>query len=539
MPIVPVPEYTRQVAPAGPSVAPKEIPAIRQGPEAPLAAFGPTDMSSSVKVLSDAVGNVAADALAKANQVAVQDADNKLAALVTDIQFGKNGAMNKKGKDALALYDDVKTNFEKSSSEILSGLQNDDQRAAVGKLKSNYWQNLDSNVQRHMASEFQKFGADTYEAGLKNQQTLAASNFFDPKQVAESIAQQHGIAVKMGALIGQPADGEWVKQKTKEATSDTLVEVVKSMLVNGSPKTAKGFFEKNKEHIDPGKAIALEGAIDGKMIYDTVQKVSAVADTMRLADGQIDRARVDGYIKTLKLDPEDAYKVSQHVEHLAAVDASQLVQQRTDAERRFANELIQAQASGMTYDQALKIPAKYGWDNISVTQMQAEVTKIYASPQEKFNTWITREPQDVQSAWAETVNTVKTKYGNIQGPVGGTTQKLADAALNELKQAVLGKNADQIRQITADKLKNVVVSPGMIFSSSFFPTILGGPSTAPAWKVDANTRRAFSEAFVKLEKDYGADTVGQARSWCALHHISQTPTNVKKLLDSRINEVPK
>lgn len=538
MPVVPIPRYNPSESVSGPSVNPAVLPSVRQTPDAPVAAFGASDLTPATNVAAAAISKVAEEARTKANAVAVQDAENKLSALHTDLQFGKDGAMLKKGKNALGLYESVKERWDKGSQDISTSLSNDDQRAAFSKISSNYWQNLDTNIQRHTATELQSYAAETYESGLKNQQTLAAANSFDPKQIGESVARQHGIVRKMAAQFGKGED--WITEKTKEATGNTYVEVVKAMLANDQTKTARGFFEKNKQAIissgsdGPAKAIAIDGAIDGKMIYNTVEQVSQAIQGMRTETGMIDKVQADNYVKGLNLKPEDAYKVSSHVDHLIAVDAAQITQRRSESERSFANDLITAQASGVTYDQALKIPAKYGWDNASIAQMQAEVTKIYASPEEKFNTWITRQPQAVQSAWAEAQNTVKAKYGNSMGEVAGVKQKLADAAINELKQDVLGKSSDAIRQVTADKLKNVVVSPGMIFGSWW-------PNTAPGWKVDAGTRRALSEAYTLLEKDYGSDRVGQARTWLATNSKPVTPANVKKLMDSKLlakNEKP-
>lgn len=526
MPVVPVPTYTRENV-SGPSVGPAAVPSIRQSPEVSAAAFGASDLTPSTNVAATAISRVADEARNKANAVVVQDAENKLAALHTDLQYGKDGAMNKKGKDAIGLYESVKEKWDKGSQDIAGSLFNDDQRAAFSKLSSNYWQNLDTNIQKHTSEQILAYAADTYESGLKNQQTMAAANAAtgDSRQVGDSIGKQHAIILNMAAQFGKPE--EWVTQKSKEAVSDTYVEVIKAMLANDQTKTARGFFDKNKTAITPDKALAIDGAIDGKMIYNTVEKVSAAIQGMRTETGMIDKVKADDYIKSLNLKPEDSYKVSSHVSHLIAVDAAQITQQRTEAERSFANELIAAQAKGVTYDQALKIPAKFGWDTTSIAQMQSEVTKIYASPSEKFNTWLERQPQAVQSAWAESQNTVKAKYGTTMGEVGGIKQKLADAAINELKQDVLGKNADTIRQITADKLKNVVVSPGMIFGSWW-------PNTAPGWKVDASTRRGLSEAYSLLEKDYGPDMVGQARTWLATNNKPVTPSNVKKLMDSKL-----
>lgn len=333
-------------------------------------------------------------------------------------------------------------------------------------------------------------------------------------------------------LAHQGVDEDTIYFKRRELAGEIVKSAVMGHIEQSATK-AEQIFNIFSRLMNPDDAAALKKTIDGKKLYDIVNNVSAVANDFRMSDGMIDRAKLGTYVKGLKLPAEQEYQVMSHVDHLAAVDWTELQQRRQNAEREFTNEVVVAHSQGVPYDQALKIPAKHGWDTTSVANMQAEVTKLYASPEDKFTTWLSRQPEPTQGAWAETVNLVKAKYGSSLGTVAGVRQKLADAALTELKQAALGKSADQIRQITADKMQKVTIGPGAIWGSIW-------PDKAPGWKADAELRHGLSQANSLLERDYGPDRVGRAKAFLATSRDKQgrpipiTPANLKRVLDESV-----
>lgn len=525
MPTVPVPSYQR-VSGGGASVTPSALPSVRQTPDAPAEFFGGNqNAEAAVKPAADAISSIALDARNKANAVAITEGDNEFAKLVTDLQFNQqNGLMTRKGDAVKGAYDEFKEKFDKAATDITSKYaQNEDQRIGIAKLRSNYWQNFDANIQKHTASELESHAVETYGANLKNQQFLAATNYHDPKQVQDSMTRQNETIDSMAGLLGK--DKEWVTTMKREAKSDTYVEMVKGMLVNNQVKTARGFFDKNRADIDPTKALALDGAIDGKLIYNRVQQVSDFAQGARLEDGTMDLKAVHGYVDKMGLSPEDAYKVESHIQSIYAVDTAQTKQRQANALQSATEKMIDYESRGVPLLEAMKLGGQFGWNNKSTAQIQDMVTKVYASPADKFNTWIGQQAQGVQSAWAETESIVNAKYGNTDTvEVGGRTYKARQLALEELKQDVLGKSADQIREITNKQMENVTTG-----------TTLWGfwHNKDISWKVDAGVKMDISQKYSDMEKEYGPDRVSQARATLALNGVPVTPDNVKALIKTK------
>src|SRR5688572_31779249 len=72
----------------------------------------------------------------QADQTALTEAANKLSAWKHSTLYDPNqGAMARKGKDALPLPEEVAAGFEKAAGEIEAGLSTDKQRAAWARVK--------------------------------------------------------------------------------------------------------------------------------------------------------------------------------------------------------------------------------------------------------------------------------------------------------------------------------------------------------------------------------------------------------------------
>lgn len=379
-------------------------------------------------------------------------------------------------------------------------------------------------VVAHESQQTQAAFDNSFQENMK--QTVGnAAVIYDPAMLGKYIDAAQASAGSGWKHAG--LEGVSVEQ-AKQGYAGEITKSALTSVLEANPKQAQALLDGVKDRLSPEQAATMQQQITGKMTYDTIQNVTDWAkNNARMPDGTIDRSKIDSYIDSLHLQPQIAYEVKTHADRLAMVDYSEMMKKRQDAERSFTNELIAAQSKGIPYDQALKIPAKYGWDNTSIANMQDEVTKIYASPQEKFNTWISRQPQETQGAWSEVQNIVKAKYGNTTGNVAGVKQKLADAALTELKQDVIGKNPDQIREIAKQKLANVTVGPGAIWGNIW-------PNKEEGWKIDTETRTGISEANTQLEKDYGVDRVGQARTYLVENNIPVTPNNIKAALDKAL-----
>lgn len=410
--------------------------------------------------------------------------------------------------------------------QYMENVQSPELRVQMNKVLDTHLSSAREQVIHNEATQREADFKNSLDSNMKTN-VASAATLSEPVEVLKAIRLAQAQAT--GGYMHLGMDENTILYNNKALASEMVKSAVMGNLED-NPKKAQAILTAMTPLMNASDIQPLQKTIDGKMLYERIKDVTAVADNMRLSDGLIDRGRVNEYVRSLKLPADEEYSLISHVDHLAMVDYSITMKKRQDAQRDFTNDLVTSQSQGIPYDQALKIPAKYGWDATSIANMQAEVTKIYASPEEKFTTWISRQPQATQGAWAEATNTVKQKYGNSVATIAGTQQKMADAALTELKQDCLGKSADQIRDIVKTKLDKVTIGPGAIWGNLW-------PDKETAWKADANLRQGISEANMLLEKDYGADRVGQAKTFLATSRdkdgraIPTTPANIKRVLD--------
>lgn len=544
MPIAPV---FQESDPGSASVAPGGLPAARLSGDATAETFGGGNekVQAGIDKNTETILAIADQERDRANKLASIVISRKLSDLETAIQVDhqNGGVMMLKGQDAVNASDVATDLWKKGTDKIAPMATNPALMAFYKEREEQHRQNLNSNVQHHMASEQMKYADDETNAFLESEQHAAMLNPTDPDRPAQAIGNQVDAILKWGKINGIPSDSPVITAKIEDATSKTLVGMTQSLTASGLFEDASAFLKKNESRIFPPSAReTLENSIKQGKIYATVKEVSQAADGMRLSNGQIDKTALNIYIKNLKLPPDQEYAVMSHADHLAQVDYTELVQRRAAVETDFANKLIDWQSKGVPVDQTLKLAAQSGWDDLSRSQMQAMVYKIYANPEEKFNTWIGKQNQATQTAWAQAESMVTTKYPkSTVWDIGGNKVNAQKEALAELKNAVLGKSADQIRQITEEKLKNVP-NPNAF---SLFGVNLWN-KTKPSLYMDAAKNQMISEAYGKIEKDFNTpdhpDAVSQARAYMATHRDKDgkpfiiSPANLLKFLQDNLNQ---
>ncbi len=187
----------------------------------------------------------------KADQLAVLDADKQLSALETNLQYNpQTGAMNRKGKDAFGLPDQIKSDWGKGIEEIQKNLHNDTQRMAFERSETSRWASLDSNIQRHVSGEIQKYDSEVTESYLANERDAASVNYMEPDRIALSLERQRTAIADHAQRNGLPS--EWVKLKISDSDSKTALSVLNRMLANGQDQLAKKSYDAYK-HMLTGK----------------------------------------------------------------------------------------------------------------------------------------------------------------------------------------------------------------------------------------------------------------------------------------------
>lgn len=382
-------------------------------------------------------------------------------------------------------------------------------------------------VLHHEANQREQDFRNSLDANIKTN-IAAAASISHPLAMLDSIKAAQAAAT--GGYMHLGMDPQTVEVNNR-ALAGEMVKSSVLTLIEQDPKKAQDMLNVTRGTIPANAITELQKTIDGKMIHEKQLDTWNVVSNFKLSDGMVDTEKAVSYIMKMPLQADEKEQVLHFVHGMISVSNSELHQQREATDRSFTNDLVTQQSKGLPYQDALLMAAKYGRDATDIADKQNTVTELYTGKQNAFDTWIHKQPEATQAAWAYAEETIKGKYGTNMGTVPGypNSVKLADAAINELKQGALGKTPDQIRQLVNDKLKEVAVGPGLIWRNIW-------PSKDQAWKVDAGVRQGLSTAVSQLEKDYGVDHVSQARQFLIRNQQPITPRNLKAVLDTTVNK---
>ncbi len=259
-----VPRYSQ------PQVREEALPGPRVSTDAPASAFGAGQASQK---LFGEIQGVMEKAKHDADQLSILDADRQLAQAETELLYApQTGAINKKGKDAFGVHDEVMQSLESRTKEIEEGLKNETQRAAFRQRLAVRQSDIDRQLQKHVSSEIQSYDSQTTESYLANERDAAIANYHDPQRVQDSISRQQYEIMTHADRNGLP--DEWVKQKTVEATSSTHAGIVSRMLANGQDREAKGYFEANRDNFSGKHSAEIEKDLEEGSLRGESQRQS-------------------------------------------------------------------------------------------------------------------------------------------------------------------------------------------------------------------------------------------------------------------------
>lgn len=295
-----------------PQVTPNALPNARftvRMSDAPYRALG-----EAINQVGQTVDTIYREQKDKADALAVMEADRKLSEWENRrIYDAEQGALNVKGRDAMALPDTVLPDLDTTIGEIEAGLANDEQRLAFRRMAIARRTDVDRLLQRHVAREFEAYDAAATDAYLANSVEAAAANYTNPERIAVELDRQRAALLSRAARTGEAA--EVTQQKLAAFTSNTHVAVIGRMLAAGEYRGAREYLEANRDdiagtamadvekavraggvraesqaqadaimaqHTDRTAALAAARAIDNPEVRDAVvQRVNARFDEMR------------------------------------------------------------------------------------------------------------------------------------------------------------------------------------------------------------------------------------------------------------------
>jgi hypothetical protein len=210
----------------------------------------------------------------KADELAVLEADNETEKHGNELLYGKNGALNRKGKDAIAAPDDVYSSWNTKVRDIESKLTNETQRTAYRQRAMSRQSDIDRQLMRHVSHESRLYDEEVTESALSNERNAAAASYLDEGRVAMAIQRQRDEITKHAARNGKSP--EYIAAKTAEVVGKTHREVVERMLVNDRDIDAKRYFDKHKDELG-GEVANVEKMVEEGSVRGSTQRMADYA----------------------------------------------------------------------------------------------------------------------------------------------------------------------------------------------------------------------------------------------------------------------
>lgn len=200
-----------------------------------------------------------AEAAQFAHDVALVEADNKIAAWELDKVHGPQGALSKQGKAAMGTPEAIGDAYTAFVGEIAQSLGTDRQRLDFAKLASNRQQAMDLTLRRHVNQEMTAYAAGELDASVKLAQNDAIANAQDPARVGRALDNAVGVIALLGPSTGMGPDA--IKVAVAQTRSATHVGVIENLLATKQTMQARAYFAEAREQIHGAAIPKLEAMI--------------------------------------------------------------------------------------------------------------------------------------------------------------------------------------------------------------------------------------------------------------------------------------
>lgn len=224
-------------------------------------------MGAALGQLGGTASSIAVDMQEQANQVQLNDADNKARQAENDLTFGpSNGYKALKGDAALtrpdgqALPDEYGDKFKTALSDIADGLGNDAQKRAFALRSNDMLTSFRGNVESHMLGEFRNHALSVQDGTVKIGADTAKLNWNNPDKIGPAIDSVKAAVYQAGAINGESASETAAKMKV--TTSAIHTGVVQAALENNNPEYALSYLEHNKDGMTADDLLRARGVVN-------------------------------------------------------------------------------------------------------------------------------------------------------------------------------------------------------------------------------------------------------------------------------------
>lgn len=235
--------------------------------------------------LGQELGNVAKVAKERGDTVALLDASSQLDNWEQQNIYGKDGALTKKGKNAIGVPNSVAQQFDTDMNDLTKNLANDDQRIAFQKLAQQRKAALMGTLYSHERKEMDDYGKSVWKGKQETGLDRVEANYDNQQAVDDTVADLQRANTAYQQTQGL-ADDEIAAQNNDIAVKGYLRALGKKAVADPD-----GFLESIKEGADveqlskkPGMARGVRNNNPGNLKGDDDWQGKAGADK-------------DGYLK--------------------------------------------------------------------------------------------------------------------------------------------------------------------------------------------------------------------------------------------------
>lgn len=191
----------------------------------------------------------------KTDEIRATEAAAKLTEQETRIL---TAATNKRGKDAIGIYDTALTDFEKQIKEVEKDLTPDQ----VNLFRVQAQQKMlsaDRTLQNHIANETVRYDTETTTAYIKNERDAGIANYKDMARTQESLNNQLAAAEGYAARNGM--SDEELELRKGQIMNEHHSSIISRMLSSDYEDGAEQYFEAVKDQLRGEQLLKVEEAI--------------------------------------------------------------------------------------------------------------------------------------------------------------------------------------------------------------------------------------------------------------------------------------
>ncbi len=228
------------------------LPGVSTAAKAPIESFGGgsglAQQGQATANLGGAVADLAQAETNRANDARILEERRALNEWeYSNLYDPEKGALNKRGKNALGVHEELAVSIKKFGEERMANLSNDTQKNAFQKMILARTEDVRQKTSRHVAVQTEAIDQSEYEASIESSKERAA---LDPQNnaILEGVVIRNQIAQRAERMgWGE----ELKKQELSRHESDMHYRAVGGMMASNKDMEAKAYFDKVQNRLDP------------------------------------------------------------------------------------------------------------------------------------------------------------------------------------------------------------------------------------------------------------------------------------------------